>query len=96
MHASRRNREIWAVRSEMDGPDLTSASPWASPPSCPTSTALTAKHLRKKKPETLATAAAKEAAAMPPEGTRMAGLWEREVGRLRPKRFAHAYMVSQV
>jgi hypothetical protein len=33
---------------------------------------------------------------MPPEGTRMAGLWEREVGRLRPKRFAHAYMVSQV
>lgn len=32
---------------------------------------------------------------MPPEGTRMAGLWEREVGRLPPKRFANAVMASQ-
>ncbi|XP_051205346.2 uncharacterized protein [Lolium perenne] len=32
---------------------------------------------------------------MPAEGTRMAGLWEREVGRLRPKRFANAFMASR-
>ena len=33
---------------------------------------------------------------MPAEGTRMAGLWEREVGSLRPKRFANSVMASQV
>ncbi|CAM0908684.1 unnamed protein product [Alopecurus aequalis] len=32
---------------------------------------------------------------MPAVGTRMAGLWEREVGRLRPKRFANSVMASQ-
>uniref|UniRef100_A0ACD5ZH93 Uncharacterized protein n=1 Tax=Avena sativa TaxID=4498 RepID=A0ACD5ZH93_AVESA len=32
---------------------------------------------------------------MPAEGTRMAGLWEREVGRLRPKRFANSVMASK-
>ncbi|XP_062229876.1 uncharacterized protein LOC133927429 [Phragmites australis] len=32
---------------------------------------------------------------MPSEGKRMAGLWEREVGRLPPKRFANAVMASQ-
>jgi hypothetical protein len=34
--------------------------------------------------------------AMPVEGTRMARLWEREVGRLPPKRFADAFMASEV
>uniref|UniRef100_A0ACD5ZDB5 Uncharacterized protein n=1 Tax=Avena sativa TaxID=4498 RepID=A0ACD5ZDB5_AVESA len=33
--------------------------------------------------------------AMPAEGTRMARLWEREVGRLPPKRFADAVMASE-
>jgi hypothetical protein len=33
---------------------------------------------------------------MPAEGTRMARLWEREVGRLPPKRFADAVMASEV
>ncbi|XP_037459420.1 DDB1- and CUL4-associated factor 8-like isoform X1 [Triticum dicoccoides] len=32
---------------------------------------------------------------MPAEGTRMAGLWEREVGRLRPKRFADSVRASE-
>ncbi|XP_047058548.1 DDB1- and CUL4-associated factor 8-like [Lolium rigidum] len=32
---------------------------------------------------------------MPAEGTRMARLWEREVGRLPPKRFADAFMASE-
>ena len=45
--------------------------------------------------ETLA-AAEEAAAAMPAEGRRIAGLWEREVGCLRPKRFANSVMASQV
>jgi hypothetical protein len=34
--------------------------------------------------------------AMPAEGTRMARLWEREVGRLPPRRFAGAVRASEV
>jgi hypothetical protein len=37
-----------------------------------------------------------EGEAMPREGTRMAGLWEREVGCLPPKLFANSVMASQV
>ncbi|KAL5226026.1 hypothetical protein ABZP36_012665 [Zizania latifolia] len=32
---------------------------------------------------------------MPPERSRMAGLWEREVGRLPPKLFSNSFMASQ-
>jgi hypothetical protein len=44
--------------------------------------------------ETVASRAAEE--AMPAEGTRMARLWEREVGRLPPRRFAGAVRASEV
>jgi hypothetical protein len=89
-----RNRWIWPLRSEMDGPDLTSVTAMGLPPSC---VSLFHERTSQKKEEsersreTLAAAA-----AMPAEGTRMAGLWEREVGRLRPKRFANAFMASRV